>query len=129
MRSRGYLLDTSVFIWLMEKSPRLSQKLFDLLGNPKIQVSVSVASIWEIVIKRKKTPLRVPQDIIKGIKSVNFLILPIEAYHVMEIEKLPDYHKDPFDRMLVAQARTENLTLITSDKKIWRKYKVSLLKA
>lgn len=127
MRNRAYLLDTNIFIWLMEKSPRISQDLYRLLANPKVQVFVSVASIWEIVIKRKKTPLKVPRDIIRGIQSVNFSILPIEAQHVVGTEKLPDYHKDPFDRILVAQARAEKLYLITADKKIW-KYKAPLLK-
>ena len=127
MKNKGYLLDTSVLIWAMEKNPRLKPELISLLENPEVLVFVSVASIWEIVVKREKTPLKVPKNIVKSIKNVNFQILPIESDHVMEIERLSSYHNDPFDRMLISQARAEKLTLISSDKKIG-KYKVKLLK-
>lgn len=127
MRSKGYLIDTHIFIWLMEKSPRIQKDLFIHLQNPHIPVFLSIANIWEIVIKRSKKPLRVPKDLMRSIKATNLLILPIEARHVLGIEKLPLHHKDPFDRILIAQAKAEDLTLITHDKKIW-KYDVSILK-
>ena len=128
MKTKGYLLDTHVFIWAMEKNLRLTSEIVDLLKDPEILVFVSVASIWEIVIKRNKTPLKIPKNVVGSINSVGFEILQIDAPHVMETEKLPYHHKDPFDRILIAQARTEKITLITSDSKIG-KYKVKLLKA
>ncbi len=127
MKNKAYLLDTHIFIWLMEKSPRINENLFTLLKNPEVKIFLSIASIWEIAIKRSRKPIRVPKDLMRGIKATNFLILPIDAQHVLGIENLPFHHKDPFDRILVSQAKKENLTLITSDKKIW-KYNVDLLK-
>lgn len=127
MRSKGYLIDTHIFIWLMEKSPRINKDLFTLLKNPYLPVSLSLASIWEIVLKRSKKQLRVPKDLMRGIKATNFLILPIETDHIFGIEKLPLHHGDPFDRILISQAKAEDLTLITHDKEIW-KYDVDVLK-
>lgn len=125
--NRGFLLDTQIFIWWMEKSPRLSNELLKLLNDPQDQILLSVASVWEMVIKKGKKKLKTPKDIEGGIKASGFSILPIEISHVLAVEKLPLYHKDPFDRVLVAQAQAENLTLITSDQKIW-KYSINILK-
>lgn len=80
-----------------------------------------------MVIKKGKKKLKAPKDIEGGIKASGFSILPIEFFHVLAVEKLPLYHKDPFDRVLVAQSQVENLTLITSDQKIW-KYDIDILK-
>ncbi len=122
-----YLLDTHIFIWWMEEK-RLSKTLMDLLGDPRNKIYLSVAAIWEIVIKHSKGKLKISKDIEKGVKNSGFIVLPIETLHVLETGKFPNYHNDPFDRILIAQAKVENLTLITSDKKIW-KYKLSFLKA
>ncbi len=123
----GYLLDTQTFIWVMEGNRRLSQYLKDRISDPNNEIFVSVGSIWEIVIKKRKG-LKVPKDVLGGIKKSNFSLLSIEISHVLEVEKLADFHKDPFDRILIAQAKIENLTLITSDKKIWQ-YNIPLIKA
>lgn len=89
---------------------------------------MSVASVWEVIIKKMQHKLKTPPDIRLAVEHINFTILPITFENVLEIAKLPLIHKDPFDRILVAQAICENLTLITSDPKIW-KYKVKMLKA
>lgn len=123
-----YLLDTHIFIWWMEKNKRLSTDTFDLLNNSQNKVFLSVASIWEIVIKKAKKKLKTPKDVEGGIKASGFISLNIDLSHVLEIEKLPTYHNDPFDRIIISQAKIEDLTLITSDKKIW-KYDLRLLKA
>ncbi len=120
-----YLLDTHVFIWWMEKNKRLPDKLMNLINDPQNEVYLSVVNVWEIVIKNAKGKLKSPKDIKGGIQKSSFVLLPIDINHVLEVEKLPDIHKDPFDRILIAQAKVENLTLITSDEKIW-KYKQSL---
>lgn len=127
MRSKGYLIDTHIFIWLMEKNPRLQKDIYTLLKNPHLPVSLSLVSIWEIVIKRSRKSLRVPKNFMRGAQVANLLILPIGMRHVLGVEKLVLYHKDPFDRMLISQAKEEKLTLITHDKKIW-KYDISILK-
>lgn len=125
---KKFLIDTHIFIWAMDNSPRLTKIIKDLISNPKNEVYLSVVSIWEIMIKRSSGNLKTPAKIIEGIKAAGFDILPIEAEHALALEQLPDYHKDPFDRMLIAQARSENMVLITSDSKIW-KYGQKILKA
>ena len=123
-----YLLDTNIFIWWMEGNSRLSKDIFNLLNNPQNQIFLSVASVWEIVIKKSKNKLKTPKDVEGGIKISGFTLINIEISHVLGIEKLPMYHNDPFDRIIISQAKTEDLTLITTDKKIW-KYDFPLLKA
>lgn len=125
-----YLLDTHFLIWLMEDSKKVSSEVKLLVKNPANEIFVSVVTVWEIVIKRAKGRLKTPKDIRGGINEAGFKILPIEISHALEVEKLPLFkeHQDPFDRMLIAQAKTEGLTLVTSDPKIW-KYKIALLKA
>lgn len=122
-----YLLDTQIFIWAMEENKRLSQDTKSKISDPNNKIFVSVATVWEIIIKKRKG-LKVPRDIPAGIQQSNFVLLSIDINHVLEVEELPGIHKDPFDRILIAQAKTENLTLITADPKIW-KYNISLIKA
>lgn len=122
-----YLLDTHTFIWVMERSRRVSKEIEGKISDPRNHVVVSVATVWEIIIKRMKKPLEMPKDILGGINQAGFVLLPIEIAHVLEVEKLPLHHKDPFDRMLISQAKVENLTLITADPKIWE-YKIPLIK-
>ncbi|OGM20750.1 hypothetical protein A2714_03660 [Candidatus Woesebacteria bacterium RIFCSPHIGHO2_01_FULL_38_9] len=121
-----YLLDTHVFIWWLEADQRLSQNLKRIIDNPNNIKFVSVATFWEIIIKvhTKKLFLKTP---VKNIlKNFEFETLEINLKHVLGLEKLPDYHKDPFDRMLIAQAKVEDCTLITNDPKI-QKYKVKIV--
>src|SRR3989344_767655 len=121
-----YLLDTHVFIWWLEADQRLSQNLKRIIDNPNNIKFVSVATFWEIIIKvhTKKLFLKTP---VKNIlKNFEFETLEINLKHVLGLEKLPDYHKDPFDRMLIAQAKAEDCILITNDPKI-QKYKVKIV--
>ena len=112
----------------MEDSKKVPPEIRTLLQDSSINVFISIASIWEIVIKQAKGRLKTPEDIEISINKVGFKVLPIEVYHVLGLRRLPDYHRDPFDRILTAQALAEDLTLITSDKKIW-KYNLKLIKA
>jgi len=127
VNNKGFLIDTQIFIWWMEKSSRLSKDIFSFLNNSQNQIFLSIASVWEIVIKKAKKKLKTPKDVEGGIKASGFTPINIEMLHVLGIEKLPMYHNDPFDRILIAQSQAENLTFITRDKKIW-KYKVAVLK-
>jgi|SRR3989344_921586 len=125
--NKGLLLDTQVFLWWMGKSKKLSKDVASIIRNSRTNVYVSVGSIWEMVIKAAKGKLKIPKNIKGGIERSGFAILPIELSHVLEIAILPLFHKDPFDRLLIAQSRSERLTLVTSDRKMW-KYKLSILK-
>lgn len=122
----SYLLDTHIFIWAMEESKRLPKDIKSKISDPNNKVFISVATAWEIIIKRMKNKLKAPKDIPGGIKTAGFRVLPIEITHVLGVEGLPLYHQDPFDRILIAQAKIEKLTLITSDKK-FKKYNLSLI--
>ena len=123
-----YLLDTQVFIWWMEENKRLPQKIKFIIDDPTNRIFISVVTPWEIIIKRKLKKLKVPKNFENYLMKEVFKIVPIYILHVLNVEQLPHHHKDPFDRVLVSQAKAEKLTLITSDPKIW-KYNISLLKA
>lgn len=110
----------------MEKNRRLGEELYSLLNNSENQILLSVATVWEVVIKQSKGKLKLPNDIKGGIKASGFNLLPIEISHVLAVEKLPKFHRDPFDRILIAQAKVENCTLITNDSKM-KKYKIKTI--
>ena len=115
----NYLLDTHVFLWYATASPRLCAATRATLANPENPVLVSVASVWEISIKQglgKLPPL--PQEPEAVIDNAGFRQLNITLAHAKLAGSLPHHHRDPFDRMLIAQAQVENLTLITDDWKI-----------
>lgn len=111
-----YLLDTNVYIWLVTHSRRLSGPVRTIIGDPGNEIFVSLASIWEISIKLglgKLTPL--PDEHAVLISESELLTLDIKIDHAQRAGLLPLLHRDPFDRMLVAQAQIEDLILITSD--------------
>lgn len=114
-----YLLDTCAAIWFFEGSDRIPVRLLDMLRAPDHEVFVSDASILELVIKHQlgKCPLPQPPSRILPalIRRHGFDSLPISASHVYALESLPMLHRDPFDRLLVAQCRTEKMTLATPD--------------
>lgn len=125
-KSDRFLIDTQVFIWWMEDNKRLPESVFTLLNDPKIHISLSVASIWEIIIKKQKKKLKLPVDLEIGIKTSRFNILPIEIADVLQVLKLQLNHNDPFDRILIAQSQARKLILITNDPKI-HNYKGNIL--
>lgn len=113
-----YLLDTHIFLWWLVEDSKLSLEFKSIISNPKNIVFLSVASVWEISIKVaiKKLNLKVPLNDL--FTNLEFEILPIMLDHVLKLHLLPPLHKDPFDRMLIAQAQFENLTLLSDDEKI-----------
>jgi len=119
-------LDTHIFVWVMEGSKLLPESIKNKIADPNNKIFVSAVSIWEIVIKRNLKKIKIDFDIETSIGKAGIEVLAIEASHALEIEKLPPHHKDPFDRMLVAQAIVEKLMIITQDEKI-KKYDVSVL--
>jgi PIN domain nuclease of toxin-antitoxin system len=121
------LLDTHVVLWWLSGDRRLSRPVRSSIERQADQVLVSAASAWELAIKRAvgklEPPVRWPQEIIE----VGFEPLAITLDHAREAGELPRHHADPFDRMLVAQARLEALTLVSADPNIAR-YDVAVLR-
>ena len=111
----------------MENSRKLSDDIKSEIANPRNKIFVSVATIWEIVIKRNLKKIKLSFDLEASITEASLEILPIELSHVLNVQRLPNHHYDPFDRILVAQSQVENLALISHDQKIW-KYDIDVLK-
>jgi PIN domain nuclease of toxin-antitoxin system len=112
---RRLLLDTHAFLWWLSDDPALGAEVRKMIGEPRNQVLVSAASIWEISIKQAKGMLEAPEDLEALVEDEGFTKLPISLFHGQQAGKLPEIHRDPFDRMLIAQAQAEGLELITAD--------------
>lgn len=111
------LLDTHVLIWWLMAEPRLKKSAIEHMNNINNIVYVSALSIWEISIKTALGKIRMPTGNLEAeIENNGFSELPISISHALAAGALPMHHRDPFDRMLVAQARTEGLTIISHDK-------------
>ncbi len=109
------LLDTQIYLWVLDDSPRLSQRAREIIMAAD-QVLVSAATIWEAAIKIALGKLRVdPALLVAEIARSGFIELPILARHAAAVSALPMHHKDPFDRLLIAQALTEPARLLTAD--------------
>lgn len=109
------LLDTQVFLWWLENSQSLGAKAKEAIKNGRNEVYVSAATTWEISIKKALGKLQAPGDMDTIVEEERFLKLPISLYHGQMAGFLPSIHRDPFDRILIAQAQAEGLMLITSD--------------
>jgi len=117
-----YLLDTSTLLWVIAEPERLSKGARAIWSNPHGLIAVSVISYWEIAIKAAKGILPI-EDVAtwwkrRALLYVDAEPIPVREEHIAELVLLPQVHKDPFDRMLIAQARVENMLLVTSDKQI-----------
>lgn len=111
------LLDTNVLLWWLADSPRLSRDARKIITSSPV-VFVSAATTWEIEIKRALGKLKAPEDLEEELSASHFVPLAITVAHSIAAAKLPRHHDDPFDRMLIAQASLEGLTLVTSDRKL-----------
>lgn len=121
-----YLLDTHILLWWLGDEQKLTNYIKEIISNPDNQIFISVASGWEIVIKQRSGKLPLKTTVQECFTKANFEILNINLNHILFLDKLPLYHHDPFDRILIAQAQVENLTFITSDEKI-KKYKIKVV--
>jgi PIN domain nuclease of toxin-antitoxin system len=121
------LLDTHVILWWLADDPMLPDGIKARLDHEP-DIYVSAATIWEVAIKQAMGKLPEPAGLAERILDSGFAELPISSRHAMGAARLPPIHRDPFDRMLVAQARQENLTLVTRDARC-RKYEVAILPA
>ena len=122
-----YLLDTHIFLWWLSDADQLSQEVFDIISDPSKQIFISAASIWEIAIKEALGKLQVDADLKHAIDANGFIELKISAACANGTKKLELIHRDPFDRMLIAQAIEEDMTLITVDQLIVQYPEVKLL--
>lgn len=114
----AFLIDTHVLIWLDQEPERLSGHILGLLRDPKHTVYCSVASLWEIAIKQSVGKLRVAGSLATMLERCSLRELPITAQDADRVRALPLHHRDPFDRMLVAQALAANLVLISGDRQM-----------
>jgi PIN domain nuclease of toxin-antitoxin system len=122
------LLDTHVLLWWLSDDPQLGKSSRQAIANPRNQVYVSAASAWEISIKKSIGKLTAPDDMDAIVENEGFEKLPITLFHGDQAGALPELHKDPFDRMLIAQAQSEGLVIVTNDEKIIQ-YKIRTMDA
>ena len=118
----SHLIDTHILLWWLEDSAKIKKQVKKILENPDNQIFVSSVSVWEVVIKCSLKKLKAPDNLLEMIKLNDFDELPVRFKHVKYLEKISNHHNDPFDRLLIAQCLSENLTLITEDSLI-KKYK------
>ena len=125
-----YLLDTHAFLWFVLDDKRISTEAKSIIADSKNTIYFSAASAWEMAIKTKLARLKIVGDfesfIIEQLSTNSFVPLSITISHSLYTERLPQIHKDPFDRIIIAQSKLEDLPLISIDKKI-RKYKITVV--
>ncbi len=117
------LLDTHVALWAITDSPKLPKKAREMIESPKSSVWISAATVWEIAIKHSLGRGDMPvssQDALRYFRESGYRFLPVEPEHAAAVEDLQPHHGDPFDRILVAQAITEPMRLITHDPMVAR---------
>ncbi len=112
------LLDTHVLLWALSNHPRLSQRAREVIQDGHNLVFVSAATAWEIAIKKALGKLQAPDNYLEALERYRFTGLDITSEHALAVEHLPPHHSDPFDRLLIAQAMLEGLTIVTHDERI-----------
>jgi PIN domain nuclease of toxin-antitoxin system len=110
-----FLVETHALLWWLDDAPGLSGRARDAIADPGNDPLVSTATMWEIAIKRSLGKLRVPEDLVDEIDDAGFSWLPVAAEHAWAVSALPPHHRDPFDRLLVAQALGERVPVVTRD--------------
>lgn len=122
------LLDTHALLWALTDESRLSDRVRELL--PRADTWLSVASLWEILIKAQNGKISLPQPtgpfLMSKLQFNGVRLLPIKPDHVLRIESLPNHHRDPFDRILIAQSLEEKLPVVTADR-VFARYPVELI--
>ena len=117
--SKRYLIDTNIFLWHLENDPRLPMRFAEIIGDSFIEIWISIASLWEITIKSSRGGLEQIGDfddfITRKFRATGFRILPIRMSHLQTLRTLPFHHRDPFDRLIIAQSFAEDLKLLYTD--------------
>ncbi len=111
------LLDANAFVWWVTASDRLGTKARDAIADQANNVVIGIGALWELVIKRSLQRLHFPYAFETALSDEGFAVLPISFGHLRALDGLPLHHRDPFDRLLIAQALTEGIPIATSD---WR---------
>jgi PIN domain nuclease of toxin-antitoxin system len=122
------LLDTHVLLWSLEEPTRIGAPAKAAFRDTVTEIVVSVVNFWEIAIKRRLGDLNAPDDLPDRVHRLGHRVLNVEEQHAWHVRSLPLYHGDPFDRLLVAQAQIEDLTLVTHDR-ILERYDVRIIRA
>jgi PIN domain nuclease of toxin-antitoxin system len=110
------MLDTNALLWWRDESPRLPDRVSEEIRNPDNDIVVSAVTLWEIAIKRLLGKLQFPEDFEEVMAEEGFSLLSISYHHLRALDGMPRHHKDPFDRMLIAQSLAENLPIVTNDR-------------
>ena len=114
-----YILDTHTFLWFIWGDIKLSSTAREIISETNNDIFLSMASLWEMTIKNGTGKLDLSRDISSffqdRVDANNFLILPIHRFHLVTLSTLPLYHRDPFDRLLIAQSISENIPIISAD--------------
>ena len=119
-----YLLDTHIVLWYITDADKLSSRIKETIGSPANAIYYNIVSVWEIAIKRQISTLRMPisdEEFSRYADGSGMMCLPLEKEHIAALKTLrraagAEEHHDPFDRMLIAQAKTENMTFISHDR-------------
>ena len=122
------LLDSHTLFWSFWSSSRLGTQARAAIRSPNNEALVSVASIWELAMKRASGRLNAPADLIDACHRQGFALISIQPLHAEHAASLPMHHRDPFDRMLIAQAQAEGLIIVTADAQM-RRYGVRTMAA
>lgn len=121
------LLDTHLVLWWMNgEASRISKKALAALGSDGIDPIVSAVTVWEVAIKRGLGKLEAPDDLLPQLERAGVELLPISPRHADLVASLPAHHRDPFDRLLVAQATLEGLALVSEDEAM-RRYEIEVV--
>jgi len=123
-----FLIDTHVLLWALCEPDKLKKETIELIENENNIILVSIATLWELQVKESINKLKLPDNFFCDLTNFGYEILPINIQHLKKLKFLPMHHRDPFDRMLIAQAITEKLKLITQDQDIC-KYEVQVIMA
>jgi PIN domain nuclease of toxin-antitoxin system len=118
------LLDTHTALWFAEDSPKLTAASIRAIEDPKNEILLSAVVPWEIAIKRALGKLETSDEYLRLLRDAGAGELPVTIPHAQAVEHLPQHHGDPFDRLLIAQAKVENAAIVTDDSRI-RKYDVA----
>lgn len=114
----NYLLDTHIILWWLTNPKQIAPKASKIISDQENSIFISNASLWEMAIKKSLGRLTLPRNIVEILQTEGFQIMPIGHEEALGISDLPPIHQDPFDRMLVMQAKLHNCVLITRDKNV-----------
>lgn len=124
----NYLLDTHVLLCWLAEPKKISKRAFEIIADQENQINVSSVSFLELAIKSSIGRVTIPQNLLSIVEHNNFTLLPMITEEALSTLDLPNIHKDPFDRLLIAQAKYNSLIFITHDKAI-QDYPITLIKA